>query len=130
MAAKKLTTLQQRVAALAEIRATITALNDQLAAAKITQDRLELEVLNSMTDAKVDSVRAAGIGTVSIKRTTVPTAKDWAAIDAYILKHKALDLLQRRIGVNAWRERVEAGEKVPGIEAYEKIDLAWTKAKP
>ena len=125
---KKISTLEQCVAQLAEARAKKSELSDQLAAVGITIDRLELEVLNSMSDAGVESVRT-GRATVSIKRSTVPTVEDWNALDAFILKHKSLDLLQRRISITAWRERVEAGKAVPGVKPFERVELAWRTAK-
>lgn len=125
---KKINTLEQRVAALAEARAKKQEIADQLAAINITVERLELEVLNSMLDGNVESVRT-GRATVSVKRSTVPQVQDWNALDAYIVKNKALDLLQRRVSVTAWRERVEAGKAVPGVVPYEKVDLSWRTAK-
>ena len=126
--AKKLTTLEARVASLAAARARVSAINDDLAAAKVTVDRLEAEVLGSMLDANVESVRT-GTATVSVRRSSVPQVADWGALDNYIRKTGALDLLQRRVSVSAWRERLEAGKAVPGVDAFERVELAWRTAK-
>lgn len=128
MAAKKLTTLEARVATLATLRAERDAVTAQLRDVEARIDTMQAEVLNSLLDSGVESIRT-GNATVSVKRTTVPTVEDWPALDAYILKHKALDLLQRRVTVGAWRERVEAGKVVPGVVAFEKVDLNWRTAK-
>ena len=128
MAVKKLSTLEQRVAALATLRAERDAFAATLREAEDRVSTMQAEVLNSLIDAGVESIRT-GNATVSVKRTTVPTVEDWPAFDAYVLKHKALDLLQRRVTVSAWRERVEAGKVVPGVVAFEKTDLNWRTVK-
>ena len=128
MAVKKLSTLESRVAALATLRAERDAIAASLKAADAAVEEAQTEVLNSLIDSGLESVRS-GAATVSVKRTTVPTVTDWVALDAYILKHKSLDMLQRRIAVGAWRERVEQGKDVPGVVAFERVDLNWRTAK-
>lgn len=126
--AKKLTTLEARVATLAALRAERDTITTSLRDVEARIDAMQTEVLNSLIDAGVESVRT-GNATVTVKRTTVPVVEDWPAFDAYVLKHKALDLLQRRVTVSAWRERVEAGKVVPGVVPFERTDLAWRTAK-
>lgn len=65
-----------------------------------------------------DSTSVTGkLATVSIVRLTVPDVQDWDAVYAYIKRTGAFELLQRRIGVEAWRERNDAKRPVPGIAA-------------
>ena len=128
MAVKKLSTLEARVAALADLRSKRDAIAANLKAADAAVEEAQTEVLNSLIDSGLESVRS-GAATVSVKRTTVPTVTDWVALDAYILKHKSLDMLQRRIAVGAWRERIEAGQFVPGVAAVERVDRAGRTAK-
>lgn len=40
---------------------------------------------------------------------------NWDKFYAYILKHKAFDLLQRRLNEGAYKDRADAKEWVPGI---------------
>jgi hypothetical protein len=56
-----------------------------------------------------------------------PTAKDWDAIFGYVKKKGAFDLMYRRINGKAWRDRIEAGEKIPGIEEFNRIKLSIRK---
>lgn len=123
MATKKLATVDK----LLDQLATLRLMHDEAAAAaKVAKDecdKLELELLNSLLDAGLETTGNQAL-LVSIKRTDVPTIKDSAAFDAYVLEHDALDLLQRRLSTSAWRARVEAGESIPGTEIFKKIDLA------
>ncbi|TXH15259.1 MAG: hypothetical protein E6R03_07470 [Hyphomicrobiaceae bacterium] len=47
-----------------------------------------------------------------------PTVKDWGAFYQYIKDTGAFELLERRPGKAACRERWEAGEQVPGVEKF------------
>lgn len=46
-----------------------------------------------------------------------PTAEvnDWDAVQTYVIKHKAFDILSKRISVAALQRRINAGENVPGV---------------
>ena len=48
----------------------------------------------------------------------VPAVKDWPAYYDYIVEHRAFELLQRRPGVEACRERWERGVAIPGCEKF------------
>lgn len=66
--------------------------------------------------------------TASIQTNLIPRATDWDAIYKYIKKNDAFDLLERRIGRKAFKDRTEQGEHVPGIDVFEEKDLSLTKA--
>lgn len=125
---KKLLTVEARVADLAAAREVVAELNARLKDAEAVVDNLEMIVRNSLLDSGLESIRS-GKATVSLKRSLVPAVNDWQALDKFILRTKSLDLLQRRVSVTAWRERTEAGVKVPGVDAFERVDLAWRSAK-
>lgn len=63
----------------------------------------------------------------SISPKRVPTVKDWSKLYEYIRKHKAFDLLQRRVHEGAWKERLNDGKVVPGVEAFDVVALSLTK---
>jgi hypothetical protein len=65
----------------------------------------------------------------SIKRSEVPTLKDWNKFEKYLKKTGELDLLQRRLSVDACRERWEAKKAIPGVEAFTVVKLVTTKRK-
>jgi len=52
---------------------------------------------------------------------------DWDAVWDYIYEHRASEMVQRRIGVTAVRDRWDMGDEVPGVERYEYNDLSITK---
>ena len=123
MATKKLAKLDMMLDQLATLR---LMRDEAAAAAKVAKeacDTLEGELLNSLLDAGLETTGNQTL-LVSVKRTDVPTIKDSAAFDKYVLENDALDLLQRRLSTVAWRARVEAGESIPGTEVFKKIDLA------
>lgn len=63
----------------------------------------------------------------TIKTTEVPSAKDWPSIYEYVRKHKAWDLLQRRLSVTAIRERWNDGVEVKGVERVLVPDISLTR---
>ena len=88
----------------------------------------ELEEHIFQTFAKSDIDKAGGsVATAAITRTVVPNVTDWDTFYKYIIKTKSLDLLERRPSRSAYRERLDAGEAVPGVEAFERIGLSLTK---
>lgn len=80
------------------------------------------------TFSKVDIDGAKGkTASCGIVRKNVPSVKDWGVLYEYIRKTKSFDLLQRRVHEGAWRERLENGKGVPGVEAFDVITLSLTK---
>jgi hypothetical protein len=124
---RKLSTLADRLGKLSEAIEARRKAQAAADAAQEVEDGLRAAVLQAMLDAEIESTRGAGM-TVSVRRSTVPQVQDWAALDAYIVKHKALDLLQRRVSATAWRERVDAGQEVPGVTAFTRVDLSTRAA--
>lgn len=64
---------------------------------------------------------------VTLRTKHKPTASDWSLIYDYIDKHKAPDLLQRRLAEGAINERLQDGETIPGVELIEINDLSVSK---
>jgi len=125
---KRLDTVQSKIESLAALRYQKSLIESELKNVQVEIDKQTDIVLNALLDSKLESIRS-GDATVSIRRSIVPDVIDWNALDAHILKTKSLDLLQRRVTVSAWRARVEAGEKVPGVQPFEKQELQWRTAK-
>ena len=55
---------------------------------------------------------------VTVSNKSTPQVKDWDAFNAYVKKHNAFELLQRRLSVAAVEERLEAGVNLPGVEVF------------
>lgn len=67
------------------------------------------------------------VGKSKINQVDVPSVKNWDKVWAYIMKHKAFSLVQKRITTEAWRERVKAKQPVPGIDVFTVTTLSVTK---
>lgn len=83
---------------------------------------LEEELMASMNEDGLSSVTGSGL-TATIGKSIVPMAKDWPALYNHIHRKKAYHLLERRVHTTAWREEVEKGKPIPGVEGYERIKL-------
>jgi hypothetical protein len=58
---------------------------------------------------------AGAIARVSIEVKEIPQVSDWPALQAYIKKNDAFDLLQRRLSDTAVQARWDDKKKVPGV---------------
>lgn len=115
---------------------TVGALIDQIWAAREEKRRLEAEVKTVATriaelDAQLmERLESEGLdkasgskATVSVSTNTVADVQDWDAFWSYIIKNKYTHLLQRRVSDPAYRELIEAGKKVPGVQPFLKRSL-------
>lgn len=78
-------------------------------------DRMKAEGLKKATGTKATA--AFGEPTVSANVT------DWDLLWPYIAKNKYFHMVQRRINDTAYRELLDLGKKVPGVEAFTKQRL-------
>ena len=99
-----------------ELEAQIKALDDE---AKEIESRL----LKKMGDDKLDKFTVTGHGTLSVSSSVVADVKDWSELEKFIHKHKYFQLFQRRVSDTAYRELLEAGKKIPGVEPFTKVRL-------
>lgn len=56
-----------------------------------------------------------------------PRVTDWAAFFEYVRKHKAYELVQRRVSEGAVQERWDAKKTVPGVDTFTIVSLSLTK---
>jgi len=96
---------------------------------KITKLEGELEELKSklakdadtfmkrMQKMEIASVKGR-LCMISITKSEQFNVKDWNALYKYISRNKAFDLLHRRVSHPAYRDRIQAGKKVPGVETF------------
>lgn len=81
---------------------------------ELLMERLKAEGLEKATGSK------AG---VSISSSVSADVQDWDAFWVYIIKNKFTHLLQRRVSDPAYRELLETGKKVPGVQPFTKKRL-------
>lgn len=118
---EKLGNLADQLYALREKKGSLQA---QIRALEEEETALENRLLTAMEGQETDIVRGK-LATISISTSVVPQVEDWDKINTYILRHKALHLLQRRLAAGAYREAVAAnkGKPLPGVIEFEKTTL-------
>lgn len=88
---------------------------------------LEGGVLEQMEAAGTKKV-ATKLGSATINESVVANVTDWDAFWVYIHKNKFGHLLQRRVSDPAYRELLEQGKKVPGVQPFNKKKLGFRAA--
>lgn len=126
--AKKPAAIKEMLSDLINLKKTKHAIDQQLALVNKAASELEEEILRRFSAEEISSVRVEG-GLATRVVEVVPQVNDWDVFYAYVKKHDAFELLQRRIGVAAWRERLEAKELVPGVEPFNRVYLKLTLEK-
>jgi len=66
--------------------------------------------------------------TVKLVPTKEPIVRDWDALWAHIIETGSTELVQKRLGVTAARERFDVGEELPGVEIVDGDALSLTKS--
>lgn len=92
------------------------------------KDKLEDIIIRRMQKDGTSSVKARK-ALAAIKKSTHYNVKNRAALDKYAKKNKALDLFTNAINQAAVKARMEAGIKIPGVEAFNRTSLSLTKRK-
>lgn len=120
-------TLGDRIDRLYEMRAK------RIEAARAVDDmKREEKTLSAAIMEELKSMNLVGskgnVATASITKDITARVIDWKKFHKYLLKTGELDLMQQRISVTAWRERVGNGIQVPGVEGVDIEDLSLTKA--
>jgi predicted metal-binding protein len=114
--------------------ATAKATKEAAAAKANTADaayrEIEQAVMLQMQESGTNIARNAGL-TVSLTSSKLPQVTDWEELNRFILRHKRLDLFQRRLSSETYREIAEAKklDNLPGCTTFEKWGLRVTKGK-
>ena len=120
-------TLGEAIDTLYEVRAARLALAKQVKEMQVKEAAAKSAVLELLTISGL--AKASGkLATAGITTEDVPYIKDWDQVYNYIKSNDRFDLLQKRIGVVAWRDLFKDGILVPGTEAGVDTDLSLTKS--
>lgn len=113
---------------LAKVKAEITELNKQVKKLTERRDLLESELIAAMKETGVDQLRN-DVATVSLTETDLPQVEDWDRFYNFILRNKALYLLERRPASKAYREMLEMrkGRAIPGVKTFTKTGISLRK---
>ena len=99
---------REKEAEVKDIEGRIAAFETEL------MERLEAEGLDALKGSKAS---------VSVSSSVSANVEDWDAFHAYIGKNKFFHLLQRRVSDPAYRELLDMGKKVPGVQPFNKKRL-------
>lgn len=119
-------TAGQLIRALSGLDDRLAKLNGEIRTLKMERDAV-VEQLEILMDEQGTTMLAADGLVCERKEDDVPQLSDWMALEKYVLRHKRLDLFQRRISAPAWRELVATGTSVPGITTYTARKLSVRK---
>lgn len=82
--------------------------------------RLEGDIMSQMSHAGLVTA-ASDKASCDMKEAKHPAIKDWNVFYQYVAETKQFELLHKRLASAAFRERWEAGEKIPGTE----VSTVW-----
>jgi len=112
---------------LRESKLKVTDLNAQSKAEGKLKEDYEHRLLAAMKLADTTVIENEA-GTFTSSEKLMPHAKDWEAIHEYVKENHAFHLLYRQISPTAYRDLLEAGEEIPGIDSFTKYSISITKS--
>lgn len=89
-------------------------------------DVLKIQIMEALDEQGLQLGRADK-ATASITEEEYPSIVDWDQFTEHLTNEGAFHLINRAIGVRAWREVHQAGESIPGVAATKKRDLSLRK---
>jgi hypothetical protein len=127
MSSKETLTLGQLIDSLDRVRDLKRKIQGDLDKCKAKENELQARIIEMASEQGLSKV-TGGTATASISRSIVPVAVDWEKTNAWILRHKALDLFQKRLSPVSYRERLEDHPRgIPGLESHEQVRLNLRK---
>lgn len=103
-------------------------MEEQLKELKEREKEIKDHIINTFSKSDIEGAKGS-VASAGILRNTYPRPVDWEKIHKYIRETNQFDLLEKRLLKSAFKERFEAGVSIPGVEAYEEIDLSLTRIK-
>lgn len=120
-------TLGEAIDTLYQTRAARLAMAKEVKELQVKEAEAKVNVLKLLGESGL--AKASGkLATAGITTEDIPYIKDWDQVYDYIKSNDRFDLLQKRIGVVAWRDLFKDGILVPGTEAGVDTDLSLTKS--
>lgn len=98
-------------------------------AIKADESAIETAIFEKFDNADLDGGRGK-LANASVSKSDAPTFEDWDKFAKHLKKHpEDIDLLQRRLSVEAVRARWDLKQTVPGVGIFTKVRLHLTKVK-
>lgn len=120
------TSLNDTINELYEIREQRSELARKDKALKEQFDLLKARVMEQLDEQGLQLGRT-DVATASITEEEFPSLVDWDVFTEHLKNEDAFHLINRAVGVRAWRELHQSGETVPGVAAVTKRDLSLRK---
>lgn len=110
------------LARLAKLQDMQDDINMKLAPIAKEENALREHMIEAFKKDELNGVRGSG-RSLSITNVAVPVLKDWKKFFRFAMKKGNDDLLPHSVSSTAWRERMEAGRAVPGVDTFNRIGL-------
>lgn len=101
-------------------------MDEKIAGMKAKEKEVDEAVLAALEAAGMEKGTGSS-ATATLNKSPVPTVKDWPALWAHIQKTGEFDLLEKRVGKTAYRERIDNGKRVPGVETFWQKSISYSK---
>jgi len=98
------------------------ALEEQVKEVEVKIKEIEASLMDQMEEQGLEKATGSK-ASASISASTVADVQDWDLFWPYIAKNKYWHLVQRRVSDPAYRELLDAGKKVPGVQPFVKRRL-------
>jgi hypothetical protein len=85
---------------------------------KTRENQLCATLIQEMREQEITGIGGITVRLAMDAPTLEPAVKDWSALYAYIVANNAFELLERRPGRAACKERWANGVDIPGVESY------------
>lgn len=115
-------------AARAERLALQKEMEEKLEKLKAREAEIEKHIIDTFDVNAINGAKG-NLASASVSLSAYPTVPEgnWPGVWKWIAKHDAWDLARRQLNEKAFRERLEAGQKIPGVETFQKKKLSLTK---
>jgi hypothetical protein len=110
-----------------ELRALKSEAQKAVDAIEAEYNAIKEYVIETLPKSESSGV-AGAVGRVTVVKKEVPQVEDWSLFYAYVARTKSFELLQKRLGEGAIKERIEAGKKIPGMGSFTAVTISLTKA--
>ncbi len=107
------------------LKAERLALAKQVEAMEEEEKALKEHIIQTLPKSQASGI-AGRLARVTVVTQPIPQVKDWTRFYAYVKKHNAFELLQRRLSKGAIEERLAEG-KVPGVELFNAVTVSLNK---
>ena len=108
------------------LRAERLEIEKQAEAIKVQEEAIKLHIIATFSKADIDGAKGK-VASASVTRSVKASVKDWPTVQKWIEGHDAWDLMIKSINNKAYRDRLEAGEEIPGVERFDTVTLSLTK---